>query len=64
MDSFTPRGYGIQHAGYIITVTPLAYGWYKYYATGQGKPPMIGKLQANDEAEALDKVCMMIDEER
>ena len=55
----------IQHAGYIITVTPITvYGWYKYYATGQAKLPMIGKVQANDEAEAYDKVCMMIDEER
>ena len=54
----------IQHHGYIITVVQLAYGWYKYYATGQGRPPMIGKVQANDDAEAYDKVCMMIDEER
>ena len=55
----------IQHAGYIITVVRLTtLGWYKYYATGQGKPPMIDKIQANDEAEAYDKVCMMIDEER
>jgi hypothetical protein len=54
----------IQHAGYIITVVQIAYGWYKYYATGQGKPPMMDKLQANDEAAAYDKVCMMIDEEK
>jgi hypothetical protein len=54
----------IQHAGYIITVVQIAYGWYKYYATGQGKPPMIGKVQAYDEADAYDNVCMIIDEEQ
>jgi len=55
----------IQHAGYIITVVPAGLeGWYKYYATTIGKPPMKDYIQANDEADAYDKVCMIIDEEQ
>ena len=55
----------IEHAGYIITVTPAGLeGWYWYRAQGYGQPTLKDYIQANDEADAADKVCMMIDEER
>jgi hypothetical protein len=49
-----------QHAGYIITVYPLAHGWWKYQATSI-KHFASGMFEAFDDADAIDKVMQLID---
>jgi hypothetical protein len=51
----------IQHAGYTITVVRTnAYNVYKYYVTSL-KHHASGYIKANDEAEAQNKVMLLID---
>ena len=53
-----------EYKGFICTVYRIAYGHYRYICTNAHGVPLDGTVEANDEAEAYDKVCMMIDEER
>lgn len=59
-DYLTVKNGNAMHAGYVITVYPIAYGWYKFQATSL-KHHASGKVQANDNAEAIDKVMQLID---
>jgi hypothetical protein len=48
------------HAGFQITVYPIAFGIYRYFATNLKRHEQ-GRVEANDELEAIDKVMQMID---
>jgi hypothetical protein len=50
-----------EHAGFICTVYRIAYGHYRYICTNAFGTPLDGTVEANDEAEAMDKVFQIID---
>ena len=47
--------------GFICTVYRLAYGHYRYLCTNAQGKRINGIVEANDEAEAMDKVFQIID---
>jgi hypothetical protein len=49
-----------EYKGFIITVWPIAYGWYKYMATST-TDHKTGKVEAVDDLAAYDKVKEIID---
>ena len=50
-----------EHAGFICTVYRIAYGHYRYLCTNALGQRVNGTVEANDEAEAMDKVFKIID---
>ena len=50
-----------EHKGFICTVYPIAYGHYRYICTNAYGQRANGMVEANDEAEAMDKVFQIID---
>jgi len=50
-----------EYKGFICTVYRLAFGYYRHICTNAFGVPLDGTVEANDEAEAMDKVFQIID---
>lgn len=50
-----------EYKGFICTVYRIAYGHYRYICTNALGQRVNGTVEANDEADAMDKVFQIID---